>query len=100
MEDFETIWFQLDSLWYALPPNSYLLLYVTPIRNSRDYDVYCMLRIRSKKDKEYGVLGANFLENYFQLYDVTRNTLCLKSISENGTLLDAKGQNVIGFGEI
>ena len=90
---FEPIWFQLDTHWYVLPPNSYLIF----ILNTNE--VTCFVRL-AQNDKPYGILGANFLENYFQVYDVSRNTICLRPISSSDPITDAKGQNVIGFGEV
>ena len=62
---------------------------------------YCDLRFKKEeRDRDYGVLGINFLENYMTVHDVTRNLNCFKPISLDIPFIDAKGKSLIGFGEI
>lgn len=80
---FEPVWFQIDRHSYKIPANSYLILLST------EADVeglfYCEIRFaRETTDRDYGILGINFLENYQQLYDVEVNQQCLKPIKDDG----------------
>lgn len=63
-ELFKPVWFQIDTHWYKITPNSYLLFYAQDMHGS---SFGCEIRFRpnKKKDKGHGVLGATFLENYF-----------------------------------
>lgn len=63
------LWVQLDETAYKFPPQSYLTIIGNRV---------CRLKIQSNgdlsaSDKDYGILGMNFLENYLQLYDLDTN---------------------------
>ena len=59
---FEPLWFQIDLHWYKVPPESYLVL----VLDEQSGELLCQFRLQPNGDHDsYGVLGINFLENYF-----------------------------------
>ena len=88
----------MDTHWYKLAPNSYIVF----SKMNRDGSWECDIKFREQTigHKNHGVLGINFLENYVQLYEVEQNTMCFKPIPEDSSLLDAQNVPIIGFGEV
>ena len=66
----------------------------------RDGSYECDIKFRESRlgHKNHGVLGINFLENYVSWHDVTLNTQCMTPIPKDGSMIDAKGDSLVGFG--
>ena len=58
-----------------MPVQSYIVLIVTDPDNPFQ-NVDCQLRISKQpytEKKDYAVIGVNFLQNYYQVYDMATN---------------------------
>lgn len=92
---FQSIWFQLDNYMYEMPPSSYLI--VGP--STKTVVATCYLKFGVADDKNFGLLGITFLENFTQYYSLTNNQLALiPSNPATATTIEIKNHNAIVIG--